>query len=99
MAKYDVYPNPSGEGYLLNIQSDLLTDLNTRIVVPLIESNSAPKPAKRLNPVFRIGQVEVVMVTQFMAAVPIGILKAPIGSLEAEHDRITQAVDMVMQGF
>jgi toxin CcdB len=45
MAKYDVFPNPSGDGYLLDVQTDLLSDLNTRVVVPLLQTSSAPKPA------------------------------------------------------
>ena len=77
MAKYDVYPNPSGDGYLLDVQTDLLSALNTRVVVPLLPKSRAPKPATRLNPVFEIEGQQVVMVTQFLAAVPVGILKSP----------------------
>ena len=33
MAKYDVFPNLSGDGYLLDVQTDLLSDLNTRDTV------------------------------------------------------------------
>ena len=39
MAKYDVYPNPEGAGYLLDTQTDLLDGLNTRVVVPLLPTN------------------------------------------------------------
>jgi len=99
MPKYDVFPNPSGEGYLLDVQSDLLSDLNTRVVVPLLPTASAPKPATRLNPIFEINGERVAMVTQFLAAVPIGVLAPPIANIEAEFDNITAAVDMLMQGF
>ncbi|EEE35647.1 conserved hypothetical protein [Rhodobacteraceae bacterium KLH11] len=99
MPKYDVFPNHSGDGYLLDVQTDLLSDLNTRVVVPLLLKLRAPKPATRLNPVFLVEGEQVVMVTQFMAAVPVGILKAPIGSLKDEFEQITGAVDMLMQGF
>ena len=34
MARFDIYPNPVGAGYLLDIQADLLSGLNTRVVVP-----------------------------------------------------------------
>ncbi len=99
MAKYDVVPNPSGEGYLLDVQTDLLAGLNTRVVVPLLPIATAPKPATRLNPVFEIEGARVVMVTQFMAAVPVAILPLPVAQLDAEADEITRAVDMLMQGF
>ena len=99
MPKYDVFPNPSGDGYLLDVQSDLLSDLNTRVVVPLLTLARAPKPATRLNPMFDINNERVVMVTQFMAAIPVGVLATPIANIEAEFDKITAAVDMLIQGF
>ncbi|WP_170416061.1 CcdB family protein [Ruegeria atlantica] len=99
MPKYDVFPNPSGAGFLLDVQTDLLSDLNTRVVVPLLPKSRAPKPAARLNPVFNIDGEPVVMVTQFMAAVPVGILKSQVSNLGDDFDRITVAVDMLMQGF
>ena len=99
MPKYDVFPNPSGEGYLLDVQTDLLSDLNTRVVVPLLPQSSAPKPATRLNPIFDFEDQPVVMVTQFMAAVPTGILKISVGKLDEEFEKITVAIDMLFQGF
>ncbi|MFK7755278.1 MAG: CcdB family protein [Sedimentitalea sp.] len=99
MAKFDVFPNPSGDGFLLDVQTDLLSDLNTRVVVPLLPKNSAPKPATRLNPVFEVRGEPVVMVTQFLAAVPSGILKAPVATLSEEFEAITSSIDMLMQGF
>jgi toxin CcdB len=38
MPRYDVYSNPGG-GYVLDVQADLLDDLKTRIVIPLIGPN------------------------------------------------------------
>lgn len=99
MARFDVFPNEDGNGYLLDIQADILSSLNTRVVVPLMAPEDAPTPAKRLNPTFEINGETVVMVTQFMAAVPVSILKEPVASLEAQHLEIIDAVDFLMQGF
>ena len=99
MPKYDVFPNPSGDGYLLDVQTDLLSDLNTRVVVPLLPPSSAPKPATRLNPIFNLEGQPVVMATQFMAAVPNGILKTSVGKLDEEFEKVTSAIDMLIQGF
>ncbi|GIT89090.1 MULTISPECIES: CcdB family protein [Roseobacter] len=99
MPKYDVYPSPSGDGYLLDVQTDLLSDLNTRVVVPLLPPSKAPKPATRLNPVFELDGKSVVMVTQFMAAVPTSMLNSAVGKLDEEFEKVTAAVDMLMQGF
>ncbi|WHT44593.1 CcdB family protein [Ochrobactrum sp. SSR] len=43
MARYDVYSNPSG-GYVLDVQADLLDELKTRIVIPLILKRWLPSP-------------------------------------------------------
>lgn len=50
MARFDVYRDPDGEGFLLDVQANMMSHLNTRIVVPLMLDADAPKPAKGLNP-------------------------------------------------
>jgi toxin CcdB len=97
MTKYYVFLSPSGDGFLLDVQSDLLSDLNTRVVVPLLALASASKSATRLNPTFDINGDRVVMVTQFMGAVPVGMLAPSIANIEAEIDKVTAAVDMLIQ--
>ena len=82
-----------------SIPADLLNHLNTRMVVPLLPASEAPKPAGTLNPVFQINEASYVMVTQFMAAVPVSILKEVVGSLEAHRYEIVSAIDLSMQGF
>ena len=99
MARFDVYPDPNDAGFLLDVQSDLLVQLNTTIVVPLMPVANAPQAAKRLNPSFDIGGVPHVMVTQFMAAVPISALKDAHGSFVDQADEITNALDMLFFGF
>ncbi|MEM8837591.1 MAG: CcdB family protein [Pseudomonadota bacterium] len=99
VAKYDVYPSPAGAGYVLDVQTDLLSDLNTRVVVPLLPLSEAPKAADRLNPVFEIGGEPHVMVTQFLSAIPQSALNQPISNVSARFDDITAALDMVFQGF
>ena len=99
MARFDVFPNPGGSGYLLDVQADLLDGLNTRIVVPLLPTASAPKPARRLNPIVEINAIPHVMVTQFVAAVPIAILRNPVTSLANQDVAIGNALDMVLVGF
>ena len=59
MAQFEVYENPNPQSrddipYLLDVQSDLLEPLATRVVVPLVLSSAAGKPAKHLNPEFEI---------------------------------------------
>jgi len=106
MARYDVFSNPGG-GYGPDVQADLLDELKTRIVIPLIIKALAPIPAKRLNPSFGIGREEErrrggeedVLVTQFMSAIPVSVLKNPVTNLSASHHEIVSAPDMAFHGF
>lgn len=99
MARYDFYRNAGGEGYLLDVQSDLLEGLNTRVVIPLMPPGIAPIPGRRLNPTVAIGGVDHVIVTQFMSAFTAAELGDPEGNLSRHHDDIVAALDMLFQGF
>lgn len=99
MAQYDVFRNPEGSGYLLDVQSDLLDRLTTRLVVPLMPQTQAPKPAARLNPIVKIAEEPHVMVTQFMASVPEKLLAKHVTSAVYLRDEITTAIDMLTHGF
>lgn len=99
MARFEFFENKAGAGYLLDVQSDLLGGLNTRIVVPLLPQSSAPLPAQRLNPVFSVDGHEVVMATQYLAAVPERELSLKAGSLAMYQDEISGALDMLFLGF
>jgi toxin CcdB len=99
MTRYRVYPMPEGTGYLIDVQADALSHLNTRVVIPLMPLDVAPKPAKVLNPLFNINGTTLSMVTQFMAAMPAKALKAAVFSAEDRHDDIVAAMDLLFQGF
>ena len=45
MPQYGVYRNPEGNGYVLDVQADVNSDFNTRVVVPLLLVHIAPNPA------------------------------------------------------
>jgi toxin CcdB len=99
MAKFDVHARHGGPGYLLDCQADLLSDLNTRFVVPLLPDHEAPRPAARLNPAFEIQGRRVIMITQFASAVPARELGENICSLLGEQDAIGNALDMLICAF
>ncbi|AKS41170.1 CcdB family protein [Wenzhouxiangella marina] len=99
MARSDLFRNENEEDYLLDVQSELLSGLNTRVVVPLLPRSSGPAAAEHLNPVFIIQDQEVVMATQFMAAVPQSELRTAFDSLEAKRDEIAAALDTLFLGF
>jgi len=96
MARFDVH-QASG-AYLLDCQTDLLAHLSTRFVVPLVPAGSAPE-TNRLNPVFNIDGVRLVMATQLALAVPTRELGPRVGSLADEHSSIMNAFDMLLTGY
>lgn len=99
MARFHVHENKGGEGYLLDVQADLLTHLNTRVVVPLWPAGKPqPKPARQLNPSFDINGQPCTMLTQFMAAVPVSALGPQVASLHAEQDVVIGALDCLFSG-
>lgn len=99
MARFDVYRGTVSADLLLDCQSNLLRDLNTRFVVPLQRPENAPQPARRLNPVFEIEGQAYVMVTQFAAAVTRRECGPVLTSLASEHSTIMNAVDMLISGY
>jgi len=99
MERFNVYRNPSGSGYLLNVQADFMHSFNTRVVIPLLPLGEAPKPAKTLNPLFEIEGTQHSLVTQYMAAVPVKELKSAVTNVQNRHDDIVSAIDFLFHGF
>ena len=98
MAYLKVYAAPDG-GWLLDVQTDLIDVVETRVVIPLVPQRKAPPAANRLNPVFSIGDMRVVAVTQSLSAIPASILGQPVADLSGRRDEITSALDMLLHGF
>ena len=99
MARYDLHRLHEQAGYLLDVQTDLIDRLQTRVVVPLLPTGSTPPPVRRLNPVFDIGGIRYVMATPLLAAVPVTELEPSQANLSMHHDQIVAALDMLFQGF
>jgi toxin CcdB len=91
--------DPTGQTpYLLDVQANLLSELATRIVVPLIRAGSFGRRATRLHPVFTICGQELVMATHLLSAVRRSSLGACIASLRDQHDVIIGAIDVLWSG-
>jgi toxin CcdB len=105
MARFDVYPNTGPHAanipYLLDVQSDLLQGLETRIVVPLRRRDRFPAAniPERLSPVFEVEGILCLMETPKLAAVPLKLLKEPVTSLAQQQQAITGALDFLFQGY
>ena len=84
---------------MVDVQADLLSDLHTRVVVPLFPSANWPPVIARLNPVFEIAGEPHVFVAQSIATVPRRELGPSVGSMAAYRDEITFALDVLLTGF
>jgi toxin CcdB len=105
MARFDVFINPSSEAtttpYLLDVQSNLLDGLDSRMVIPLRSLRYFPKvtlPTK-LTPIITIEGEDCLLETPKMAAIPRRVLKTPVLSLPHMQDQITSALDFLFQGY
>lgn len=97
MARFDVYANNAG--VFLDVQTNLIQGLGTRLVVPLLLEDDTPPTLRRLHPVFPIEGSRYFMATHLMVAVPERLLGRPIASLDDHYDRIVAALDMIFLGF
>lgn len=105
MAQFDVYPNPSNTTkahypYLVDIQSGLLSELATRIVIPLGQRFAFGGQAMQgLTLEISFGDQDLLLLTPQISSVPVKYLKAPVGSLSHFRDRIVSALDLAVTGI
>lgn len=105
MAQFEVYLNPSARSreaipYLVDIQSDYLAGLATRIVIPLTRHHSVRNTSlESLTPVIEYQDESLLLFTPSIASVPADLLKNPIGSVRHLRARIIGALDFAVTGF
>jgi toxin CcdB len=86
--------------FLLDIQNDLLSDLETRVVVPLCPLSSMKgKPLRTLMPVFAVEGERFVMLTPQMAGIPKSELGAAVAQVEQHRFEIIAAIDFLLTGI
>jgi toxin CcdB len=90
----------SRTGYVVDVQSRLLDDLATRVVIPLIPRHEAPAiRLKTVNPLFHIEGREYVLMTQNMATVLTNRMDDPVGTLASQRDHLVRAIDALLGGI
>jgi toxin CcdB len=99
MAKFEVYRLVGEATLVVDCQANLLDDLATRFVAPLLPETDLPQPLARLNPRFVIAGRSFIMTTQLASGIPVRELDARVASLLDEQDAIVNALDMLICGF
>jgi toxin CcdB len=105
MAQYDVYPNPSQRSsqdlpYLVDVQSDLLSGLATRLVMPLSRTDARlANPPRRLSPRFMVVGEWVSLLPHEAVGMDARLLRKPVASLAVQSGEIRDALDAVISGI
>ena len=102
MAQFDVYRYRgarSGVRRVVDVQSDFLQALATRLVVPAYPLDADMKPISRLNPIVEVAGTRHYLAVQEMAAIRVASLGAREDSLLSERDAIVTAIDFLVTGI
>ena len=105
MPQFTVHRNQNRETVanyplLLDVQSDLLAGLATRVIVPLCPTGAMNgKLIKGLTAVFQIEGKEYAMLTPQLAAIPKKHLGPTIGDVARHRDHIIAALDLLITGI
>lgn len=99
MPRFDVYEHPAVP-FVINVQADLLAELKTRVVIPLLPLTEAKKEVlPRLKPLIKINGKSYVLITTDISVVAVSQLGKLVGNAEDQRQVITEAVDFLLQGF
>ena len=96
MAQFHVY-RVRGNVLVVDCQADLLSDLPTRLVVPLRPPE--PNAPLRLIPVFEIDGKRLAMMTPLARSIAVRDIEATVADLTAEEFAIKAALDMLISGY
>ena len=105
MKQFTLYKNENKNSkkaypYFVNIQSDLLDDLNSRVVIPLSPQKTLNNiNAKKLCPIIEIDEGVFVLLTHQMTSIPYSALKKEVTSLENYRYDILTAIDLLLTGI
>jgi toxin CcdB len=104
MPQFCVYKNKNAAArarfpFLLDIQSDLLDPLATRVVVPLAPAGAARSRMQTLTPAIRVLGKDYAMITPQLAGVAIRELGPVVVNASAHRSAIIAALDFLISGI
>ena len=104
MRQFGVYRNRNAATraiypLFLNVQSDLISETGTRVVVPLFAAGHAVVAMPPLTPTVSLDGEPHVMATPLATAVELGDLGPLEADLSGERATILAALDFLVSGF
>ena len=105
MAQFDVYENPSKKSkayypYLVDVQNNYISDLDTRIVIPLGKATYfEDEIMTKLQIKIAYEDEELILMTPQISSISKKILINAIGSIEHLQQEIIDALDFAITGI
>lgn len=105
MSQFAVHKNVNARArasypLLLDIQSDLLSDLHTRVVVPLTRQPALlRKPVTHLTPLLTVDGVSYLLLTPQLAGVAVKDIGEFVADLADQRESIVAAMDFLISGI
>lgn len=101
MVNFDVYENLDPQSnkvnpFFLDVQSTLLKDLSTRLVIPLMDSRHIHTPIDRINPCLVINKQKLYLATTQLGSVHVKSLGKKIASVDDDNGNISTAINFVL---
>ncbi len=104
MAQFDVYANPMADQraripYWLDLQSDHIAQLQTRVIIPLRTPTTTGPRIEGLQPMVTVGKQSLCADVPSLASFPARLLKNPVARIEAQRHELVTALDYLISGF
>lgn len=101
MAQFDIHENPnpatrSDLPYLMDVQSELFGEIQTRVVIPLARMRAQTQPLKRLTPLIAVRGESHVLMTPQLAGVRLDALGERVANATEQRDAVIQALDFLL---
>ena len=98
--QFDVYPKPGKQNrampFVVVVQSNRFLASSRSVVVPLLNAEMFRQPDRDVGPHFVVEGTKVVLDPLQITNVPARVLEPVVASLEADDDRIVNAMDALL---
>ena len=104
MGQFSVFRNKNPRSktafpFLLDVQSNLLDDLQTRVVIPLAKAPAlAKKPISTLSPLVEVQGHKYVLLTPQLAGISRSELGPEVSNIAEHRDAVIAALDCLITG-
>lgn len=104
MKQFDLYENVDPDSratypYFVDVQTDLLDDLNSRVVIPIAVVQDAKSFPNNICPIVEIRNKKYALLTHQISTVSASFLAHKKGTLLLNRSEIISALDFLLTGI